>query len=77
MTQRTTQHGGLFGGLDYRQALELVDASPAASRELRARITEDQHRSVLASMQDAQVLRTLQRLRVDALLSAKRHVDRQ
>lgn len=77
MTQRTPPPGGLFSGLDYRQALELVDGSPAASRELRARITEDQHRSVLASMQDAQILRTLQRLRIDALLSAKRRVDRQ
>jgi hypothetical protein len=77
MTHRTTPPGGLFGSLDYRQALELVDASPAASRELRARIAEDQRRSVLASAQDAQILRTLQRLRVDALLSAKRHVDRQ
>ena len=77
MTQRTTSGGGLFCGLDYRQALELVDSSPGASRELRARSTEDQQRSVLASMQGAQSLYTLQRQRVDALLSVKRRVDRQ
>lgn len=67
--------GGLFKGLGYRQALELVDSSPGASRELRCRLVEDRQRDLLASVQDAQVLRALQRLRVDALLGARHRID--
>lgn len=75
MTRRTTAGGGLFKAMAWRQALELVDGSPSASRALRRRLAEDRQRDVLASVHDARVLCALQRLRVDALLDAQRRID--
>ena len=45
-------------------------------RDVDSRYRTDQQRDVLTSLQDAQVLCALQRLRVDALRDAKRFVDR-
>jgi len=76
MTHRTTSGGGLFTGLNYREAVDLVDGSPGASPQLRRRISEDQQRDLLASFDDAKVLCALQRMRVDAMLAGKHRAGR-
>lgn len=76
MTQRTTSTGQLFAGMNYRQAVDLVDAAPGVSPALRRRLVEDQQRLATLSLRDAQILRALQRLRVDAMLQAWHKIDR-
>jgi len=76
MTHRTTSGGGLFMGLSYREAADLVDSSPGASAQLRQRLSEDQQRDLLVSFDDAKLLCALQRLRVDAMLAGKHRAGR-
>lgn len=76
MTHRTTSSGQLFAGMNYRQAVELVDAAPNVSTTLRRRLAEDQQRGATLSLRDAQILQALQRLRVDSMLNGVRQADR-
>ena len=69
MTRRTTSSSGIFNGMTYAEAVDLVDSSPGVSRQLRRRIIEDRQRDPLASFEDAKLLCALQRMRLDAMLA--------
>lgn len=56
----------LFGGLTYQQAVELLLADPTTSYTLRQRILEDAQRDAVDSLNEAEVLMTMQRLRFES-----------
>ncbi len=74
MTRRTTSSSGLFNGMTYAEAVDLVDSSPGVSRQLRRRIIEDRQRDPLASFEDAKLLCALQRLRLDGMLAGMQRI---
>ncbi len=55
-----------LAGLTYDQALRLVVADPSTRRRLRQRILEDVERDPVHSLNDAEILCALQKLRLDA-----------
>jgi len=59
-----------FAGLTYDEALRLVIADPSTRCSLRQRILEDAERDPVDSLNDAEVLCAMQKLRLDAVLSA-------
>jgi len=59
-----------FEGLTYDEALRLVVSDPATRYSLRQRILEDAARDPVDSLNDAEVLCAMQKLRLDAVLSS-------
>ncbi len=58
----------LFDSLTYDEAVKFVMADPATHYALRQRIVEDKSRDAVESFRDAEVLWTVQRLRLESVL---------
>lgn len=59
-----------FAGLTYKEALARLVSDPGAHYALKQRVLEDQERDPVDSLNDAEVLCAVQRLRLDDLLRA-------
>lgn len=59
-----------LAGWTYDQAMRLVVADPSTPRRLRQRILEDVERDPVHSLNDAEVLCALQKLRLDVVRAA-------